>query len=153
MEFLKTVFEQQFQNVRTYIQSGNVCFDTDNAIDLEQRIFKLIAENVGFQVPVVIRSIEELKTVVDQNPYPNHVDEGTKKLYVFFLSKEAPANALELLASALLEGENVTFMGNHIYFTTNGLGNSKFTNNIVDKKLGLTSTTRNWATTNKVIAL
>ena len=72
MDVLKQLYvELGYTNVQTYIQSGNVIFltqDTDTA-DLEKRISKQILKVTGFEVPVLVLKLDELKQIVENNPF------------------------------------------------------------------------------------
>ena len=70
MPDLKAMFEALgFTNVRTYIQSGNVVFESNFAADLESKISAKILEQFGFEVSVICRTAEELEQVIARNPY------------------------------------------------------------------------------------
>ncbi len=65
-----------WKNVKTYIQSGNLIFtsEVENS-KLENMLEKAITEKYGFDVPVIIRNADELKTTIDKNPfYKNNTD-------------------------------------------------------------------------------
>ena len=83
---LKAMFEMmKFSNVRTYINSGNVLFETSD-IDSEKltkNIEEAITKTFGFEVKVMIRTIDELQDILDHNPYPNPADD--EKMYISFL--------------------------------------------------------------------
>ena len=96
MDSLKTVIENAgFQNVRTYIQSGNVFVDSEEehgasvGFKIKQEIFK----ELGLEVPVVVVSKEDLSACLKNNPYLQEKECDTKKLYVAFLSKELQGSA------------------------------------------------------------
>lgn len=154
MEALRQYFDLPgFQNVVTYIQSGNVLFDTKeaDADKLLMKIEKQLAKQLGYEVPVVIRSLDEIKDVIKKNPFQKEMAE--RKLYVHFLSgapDKALHSSLEPYKSA---GEDYKIIGKEMYFLAPGMGNSKLTNTLIERKLAVTATARNWATVNKVLAL
>ena len=77
-----------FENVKTYIQSGNVVFKF-NQIDnkkLADRIEKEIAKRFEFQVPVLVTEINELREIVNQNPFLKDTSKDISFLHVTFLS-------------------------------------------------------------------
>ena len=89
MEALKAMLENMgFQNVRTYLQSGNVFVDTEEesaskvGFMIKQEIFKVF----GHEVPVVMITKENLESCFANNPFLKEKDIDTKKLYVAFIS-------------------------------------------------------------------
>src|SRR5690625_7275086 len=69
--FRKSYESLGFQNVVTYVQSGNVIFSTENATadTLTEAITDQIEKDFGFHVPVIVMSSEKLKHIVDNNPF------------------------------------------------------------------------------------
>ena len=145
-----------FQGVKTYVQSGNIIFESrkDSAAKIAAKIAKLIMDDFGFEVPVVVRTADEMERVVRGNPLlkPAGIDES--KLHVTFLSTAAPETAEEILSPLVAEPEQVRASGREIYLhCPNGYGNTKISNNAIEKKLGVAATTRNWKTVNALLAL
>ncbi|SCL53358.1 Uncharacterized conserved protein, DUF1697 family [Micromonospora citrea] len=134
-------------DVKTYLQSGNVVFGSTarDAEALARGIERAIADELGLTVPVLVRGGRELAAVAGGNPYADREDDPTRLLVAFL------ATAPERSAAAALtvpDGENVAFTvtGREIYlhYPDGGYGRSKFTNNYLEKKLGVVATTRNW---------
>jgi uncharacterized protein (DUF1697 family) len=134
-------------DVKTYLQSGNVVFGSTvrDAEALARGIERAIADELGLTVPVLVRSGRELAAVAGGNPYADWEDDPTRLLVAFL------ATAPEKSAVAALTvpgGENVAFTvtGREVYlhYPDDGYGRSKFTNNYLEKKLGVVATTRNW---------
>ena len=157
MDVLKEIFAMPgIKNIVTYIQSGNVVFDTretDNTT-LEQKIETQLHKELGFPVRVIVRSIEEIKQTIVQSPFSETPEKGTHKLYISLfdtIPEAEKAIALQTLCSG--ESEQMYIAGATLYFITPAYGNTKFSNNFVEKKLGVVATTRNWATMNKVVTL
>jgi uncharacterized protein (DUF1697 family) len=155
MEALRQIFEMPgIKNITTYIQSGNVLFDSKetDGEKLRVKMEKQLLKQLGYEVPTIIRSLDEIRTIIEKNPFPISNDDH-KKLYVHFLSDE-PGKALHaLLQPYKAPEEELMIMGREAYLVTPGYGNSKLSNALVEKKLGVTATTRNWATVNKVLEL
>lgn len=132
-----------FADVRTYIQSGNVVFRTDIE-DAEERLSAEILRVFGVKTFTVLRTVEELREIVQGNPFP--AVEPTK-LVVSFLQKE-PVSGLDGIAT---EPEEVKVSGRNMYIHFPvGQGNSKFPMAKVERALGTAGTARNW---NSVLAL
>ena len=96
-----------FDNIVTYIQSGNVLFDarkTGNAV-LAGKLEKQLLQCTGFDIPVVVRSLEEIKKVIEKNPFTGP-ETGTDKMYVTFLGTQPHETTLNTLDSFAKENEN-----------------------------------------------
>lgn len=156
MERLRAAFEELgFAQVKTYVQSGNVIFETDKpAASLAATIEKKILAEFGFEVPVLTKSAKELADIVKRNPFVKDPDIDPTKLHVTFLSDNPPRNALELLQPLAAGAEQVRLVSRAVYlFCPNGYGNTKLTNTAIEKKLSCRATTRNWTTTNKLLEM
>lgn len=157
MERLRQLFESMaFTNVSTYIQSGNVIFDSeevDSAV-LRDRIVYELKEQLMFDIPVIIRTPAELQEVVQDTPYPTvNVDENEQR-YVTFLSQVPTEAALAKLQAAQSEVDEYHVRGITVYLLIRkNYGDSKFSNNFIEKKLCVAATTRNWETVNRLIQL
>lgn len=156
MEQLRKYFEMPgFENITTYIQSGNVLFDaeaTDTAL-LVNIIESELASKLGYHVPVVVRSISQIEGIINNNPFPQWQEEAGKSLYVQLLSATPAPGAAALLQPYCNADEQIACIGQEIYFLTIKFGNTKLTNTVIEKKLGVAATARNWATVNKVAQL
>lgn len=156
MDRLRASFEEiGFTNVKTYVQSGNVIFETgEPPAGLAAKIEKRILDDFGFDVPVLTKSSKEMMDIVKRNPFlkDKSIDQG--KLHVTFLSDDPSRNALELLKPLAVGAEQVHIVGRAVYlYCPNGYGNTKLNNTAIEKKLSCRATTRNWATTNKLLEL
>jgi uncharacterized protein (DUF1697 family) len=155
MPELKVMFEELgFTNVRTYIQSGNVVFESETAEDLESKISAKIQALFGFEVSVICRTSEEMEDVIKRNPFAEMVGFEPEKLYVTFL-QEAPAEEkLATLQALSFEPEMYTVSGREVFvYCFNGYGNTKLDNALFEKKLKVKASTRNWRTVNKLIEM
>lgn len=155
MDRLRQLFESMaFTNVSTYIQSGNVIFDAEelDAAIVRDRIIHELKEQLTFDIPVIIRTPTELQEVVQDTPYATvNVDE---QRYVTFLSQAPTEAALAKLDAAQSEVDEYHVKGLTVYLLIRKTyGDSKFSNNFIEKKLGVSATTRNWETVNKLIQL
>lgn len=132
-------------DVETYIASGNVVFahtaPHDELVDdLEARI----AASTGFAVDVVLRTADEMASLVARNPFP--VDDPTK-VVVTFLRDAPPAGALDPLDHAAFLPEAAHLDGAELYLhLPNGQARAKLPIAIDRLRLGGTATTRNWRT-------
>ena len=156
MTELTALYESlKFQNVKTYIQSGNVIFQTDDAV---QPVLKLIRREIerqfGFDVVVLIRTSQELQRLVDQNTLLQQTNGDPKGHYVCFLEDVPDKQKVEQIGSIGPNAEKMIYAGNELYlFYPNGIGTSKWSTNFFEKTLGVRATTRNWNTVLKLIKL
>ncbi len=154
MEELKSLYEAlELQNVHTYIQSGNVVFQSQNPdmAGLSKKIEASIEEHFGYFVSVVIRSKSELRFVLDHNPFLRERNEDITKLYVTFLSQTASQAALNELSSIADKYDELRALGKEIYlFCPHGYGRTKFSNKFFERKLKVPATTRNWKTVQRL---
>ena len=145
-----------FEDVTSYIQSGNVFFNTsiDDTSTLIKMIESMIAEKYGFEVPVIIRTADELANVIETNPH-THVPEDKFNVYIVtFLGAEPTAEACAEIPAVGPAGEETAIIGREVYtFYPNGSGRSKMTTNYFEKKLGVTATARNWKSVRKLLEL
>jgi uncharacterized protein (DUF1697 family) len=156
MERLRAAFEEmEFASVKTYVQSGNVIFETgEPPAGLAAKIEKRILDEFGFDVPVLTKSSKEMMEIVKRNPFLKDASIDRGKLHVTFLSDDPPRNALDLLEPLAVGAEQARIVGRAVYlYCPNGYGNTKLTNTAIEKKLSCRATTRNWATTNKLLEM
>ncbi|RCR66208.1 DUF1697 domain-containing protein [Larkinella punicea] len=157
MSELKCLFEGlNCQQVKTYIQSGNVVF-THSAADEEQlarQIEKKITETFGFQVPVLTRSLSELADIVAQNPFLQEDNTEVDKLHITFLSDTPDPSNGDKIKDLLSGADRFVLSGKEIYvYCPGGYGNTKLSNTFFENKLKVTATTRNWKTVNELLKM
>ena len=152
MGALKKAYEEmQFKNVTTYIQSGNVIFQyaTSKPAELEQKISGQIQKKFGFEVPVMVLLPQELKEILDNNPFANDPEKDIFYQHVTFLASVPKDPGLEVIDQKRAPGEEFRLMGKAVYlFCSNGYGRTKLTNTFLENKLKVRATTRNWKTAN-----
>jgi uncharacterized protein (DUF1697 family) len=148
MPRLREVLEQAgFENVRTYVQSGNIVLSSDAAPGaVAERCERVIAEEFGFDVPVVIRTRDELAAVVKRNPLGKVATEP-KRYQVSFLDGMPDPELVKELKSLATESEAFAANGRELYaWHPDGVARSKLWNKLAGKGLGVTATARNWTT-------
>ncbi len=142
-------------DVRTYIQSGNVVFGADQTLaeDIPSRIGASIRDRFGYEVPVVIRRAPDLEAIVEANPFLEAGAE-TDRLHVVFLADAPHAEHVEALDPDRSPPDEYAVRGSEIYLhCPNGLARSKLTNAYFDSRLLTVSTMRNWKTVRKLLEL
>ena len=152
-ELYKTL---DMKKVRTYLQSGNVIFDSNeqNPNILKEIIEKGLKKAFGFEVKALLRTTEELKTTIDNNPFLTESNIDPEKLYVTFLSSPLDSTRLKNLPANQNKNDRFIISNEEIYLQCpNGYGRTKFSNDFFEKKLKLTATTRNWKTVNALLEM
>lgn len=152
---LKAAFEAMgFENVKTLLASGNVLFDARASGTLKARIEAGLEAGFGFKVPIVLRTIDELKAMVAANPFGREAGEDAQ-LHVLLLDQALPREFRQASLKgdydvARAEGDAICYI---VYRKEDGtyLGRSQLA---VDKSVpkGVVATMRNWNTILKAIA-
>jgi uncharacterized protein (DUF1697 family) len=154
---LKALYEKAgFKNIITYIQSGNVVFSAkeDASKNLEDKIKQLILKRWGFNVPVIVRSTDEMQSVVDRNPFIKMKVIDLEKLHVTFLSENPTNENLEKIKAYQYKPDEYIIDEREVYLSCpDGYGNTKLSNTFFENKLKVTATTRNWRTVNELLRI
>ena len=149
MSELKSLLEKAgFQDVITYIQSGNLIFSSNekSGEKLVKKISSEIKRRFGFDVQVIILTLKEIEYTLKNNPFIKRKKES-ERLYVTFLSNIPSKENLQKLNSIDYSPEEYKVDRNLIYlFLPNGAGKAKLNNNLFENKLKVDGTTRNWKT-------
>ena len=157
MDALRKLYENMgFANVTTYLQSGNVIFTGDKLIphELGQKISQQIKAVFTFDVPVIVLPVDDLKQLINNNPFVNDTDKNKDYLYVSFLLSKLNTFDSKLLEDKIKDGEEFAIARNAVYlYCPHGYGNTKLNNNFWEAKLKTTATTRNWKTVNELYKL
>ncbi|MBI5215472.1 MAG: DUF1697 domain-containing protein [Ignavibacteriae bacterium] len=157
MNELKALYEElKFKNVTTYIQSGNVVFSSDGSDSniLSKKIEEKIFKHFGFEVPVIIRTLKEMQSVIKNNPFLKEKNIDTERMYVTFLAETPAKDSLQKIQAYQFPPERYIINGKEVYLhCPNGFGNAKTNNNFFENKLKLTATTRNWKTVNELVRI
>lgn len=150
MDALKALHESLgFKDVVTYIQSGNVVFSNEDAnpAQLARHIEDAFAANFCFRSNVVVRTSAELQEIIANNPFQNQPSKEAKWVLVLFLASRPEATALEDLRKAYSGPEAYYLIGQELYiYYPVGMGRSKLTLPLIEKKLKTSGTGRNWNT-------
>ena len=144
-----------FENVKTYINSGNIVFETAKADDkkLADRIEKAIEQEFGLKIKTMARSRAEIEGIVENNPFDGQF-ENDKDLHVFFLDEELAEEKRDLLLSNNSATEMFAVRGREIYCLLRvGVLDSLMGKDYIGKKLKVSATARNWRTVNKILEL
>ena len=152
MEALRTLCgDLGFRNVETYVQSGNIAFQSSvaNPIILSKRIGDRILQSFRFEVPVLVRDSKQMRNVTGNNPFLKEKSVDLSKLHVIFLSKVTQKDSVKELEKLSTGPDRFYSSPLEIYlYCPGGYGRSKLSNDGIEKALSVTATTRNWKTTN-----
>jgi uncharacterized protein (DUF1697 family) len=157
MDALREVFESMgLQDVRTLLASGNVVFRSGlkDRAQLVKRSMQEIERQLGLHVEIILRTLAEIESLVDRGPVLSPRADMAK-LHVMFLA-QMPAGAAQ---AALVKWhkdsklpEMLEIRGPEIYlYYPEGVGRSKLSNAVIENKLGVAGTSRNWNTLTKLI--
>ncbi len=157
MKVLQEMFGKLgYRNVITYIQSGNVVFDTTptDILTLEKIISGAIVQSFGFDIPVMVFERETLKNIAEQNVFISERQLDHTKLHVTFLSGIPEKLLTDGIQHEIYLPDEFFISGKSVYlFCPNGYGNTKLSNTFFEKKLKVRATTRNWKTLIELIEL
>jgi uncharacterized protein (DUF1697 family) len=144
--------ELEFENVTTYVQSGNVVFVTKNSpADCCQAIQHKLAGETRLPVTVIVRTAPEMAALIRRNPFLKENGVDRSKLHVTFLPEPPSKDGLARLSAIKAGADQFRASGKEVYLhCPNGYGTSKLSNAAIEKALGVRTTTRNWNTVNKL---
>lgn len=138
-----------FENVTTYLQSGNVVFDSDapDTAELSARIVAEINRKMGYSIAVLVCTVDYVGELINANPFVSENEDDPTKLLITFLKQppsEERMNALKVPdgeTAQLVWGKQAIFL-----YCPDGYGQTKLSNTFFERKLAVSATTRNWNT-------
>jgi uncharacterized protein (DUF1697 family) len=144
-----------FKNAETYIQSGNVIFCDPGTIPsfaFSENIEKAILETFTYNVPVMVRTYEELIGLLSSNPFLGEPEFDPAKMAVIFLHDEPSSSQIRKVADIDYPPDKFKIVGREIHiYCPNGFGRTKIYTNFFEKKMGVLGTGRNWKTITTLI--
>lgn len=150
MEELSRIYQAlNFTNVETYLQSGNVVFQSEeqDKDKLSLAIEAEIEKNFGFPIKVFVRCIGDFARIIAGNPFTSAKYLEPVKIHVTFLDKTPSGNVLADLKNPNEDGDEFFAVGKKVYiYCPNGYGRTKLNNNFFEGRFGMPATTRNWKT-------
>ena len=143
-----------FDDVRTYVQSGNIVLGSgDRADGVTRKVQRVIADEFGLDIAVVTRTRAQLAKVVERNPLAR-VAKDPKRYQVSFLDAKPPRDVVRRLEEAADEDERVVVAGREVYaWHPDTIARSKLWALLAGQSLGVTATARNWTTVTKLLEL
>jgi uncharacterized protein (DUF1697 family) len=151
MADLRMLFEKLgCTGVRTYIQSGNVIFNNikeERHEVLSDRLGKAISGRFGCNVPVVIRTAQELKTAININPFNQGKNTDIDRLHVTFLKDLPSEEYVRKLETFQAGPDRFSIRGKDVFIFCHGFYHkTKLSNTFFEKMLKVPATTRSWKT-------
>jgi uncharacterized protein (DUF1697 family) len=121
---LRSVFEEMgFRDVRTFRTSGNVIFDagTESRVKTADRIERSLAESLGYEVAVFLRTAREIKAIADHQPFPADLVKASEgKLQVAMLTKKPPVRLRKEVLSLSTDEDRLVFGARELYWLPSG---------------------------------
>ena len=153
-ELRSLLASEGFEDVRTYVQSGNVVLLTGRspaAVGAEAE--KLISGRFGFDVDVIVRTGDELAEVVARNPLGD-VAVDPKRYQVTFLEAEPDPEVVSRIAGFAADSERLVAIGREVYaWHPAGVARSKLAAKLAGSGLGVRATARNWITVGTLLEM
>ncbi|HWZ96441.1 MAG TPA: DUF1697 domain-containing protein [Candidatus Dormibacteraeota bacterium] len=157
MTDLRTLYESiKLKDVQTYVQSGNVVFQTDekDVAKLTKKIQGAIAKKFGVAPGVILRTTAEMRDVMARNPFAKRKGIESNKLHVSFLDMKLEPAACEQLRALPLTTEELIPSGRELFiYCSNGMGKSKIPWAKVDKICATRGTARNWNSVTRLLEM
>jgi uncharacterized protein (DUF1697 family) len=158
MADLRTMLsEAGCDNPRTLLQSGNAVITMSgktSSAALEKTLEKEAQRRFGFDIAFMLRTAAEWDAIVAGNPFPEAAKNDPAHLVVMALKAAPTAAAITALRDGYKGPETIHVAGRNAYMIyPEGIGTSKLTNALIERRLGMAGTARNWNTMLKLAAL
>jgi uncharacterized protein (DUF1697 family) len=153
---IKTFESLGYNKIKTYVQSGNVIFQTkpSKSKDLEKQIHDRIDKDFDTRIPVMVLNNKYISEIQENNPFLDRKETDLTKLHVTFLSEAPEKENTDKINTAQYAPDEFIIDKKVIYlYCPGGYGKTKLNNNFFENKLKVTATTRNWNTVNKLVEL
>lgn len=152
-ELREWIGELGFSDPRTLLNSGNAVFDGRDQPSgrVEAKLEAASKKCFGFEIAFVVRTADEMAKAIDRNPFPKEAAADPGRLLVVFTKGPIAAANVKALQAAIVGREVVRGEGSHLYAVyPDGQGRSKLTAAVIERKLGVVGTGRNWNTVLKL---
>ena len=144
-----------FEDVATYINSGNVAFDVKKTPEdkLSAKIEKAIEKRLGKNIQVMIREQAAIGKILENNPFEGNFG-SHKEMHVLFMRSGIEAETEKLLLQQQTDNEQFEVRGREIYTHLKaGFADSLLGKGYIEKKLKVPITARNWRTVEKLATI
>ncbi len=150
------VAELGFDDVRTLLATGNLVFqaNTRTSAGLERLLEAEAEKRLGLRTDFLVRTVKEWAAIIARNPFREEAKSDPSHLVVQFLKRAPDAKAVKAFQAAIKGPEIVRGDGRQLYVVyPAGIGRSKLTHEVIESKLGIRGTGRNWNTVLKLGAV
>lgn len=146
--------EVGYEDVQTYIQSGNIILESDKDKEtISFHVHRIIKEKLGPDLPVIVKTMPVFEQIIDENPYKADTYSNKVTFCAMYQYEDSiDAGLRKEVESLQFEEEHIVF-GSHAiyYFLPNGAHSTKISNNFLERKLKCTLTSRNQNTMEKLL--
>lgn len=154
MADLRSLLQRQgFEEPRSLLQSGNLVFRAPArpTADLERLLEAETGARLGLRTEYFVRTGEEWRAVIAANPFPAEAAHDPAHLLAVCLREAPRPDAVSALEGTITGRERVRVSGREAYIVyPDGIGRSRLTSAVIEKKLGARGTSRNWNTVLKL---
>ena len=156
-ELRAMLVDMNFENPRTLLQSGNAVFAVNakaSSAALEGKLEAEAQKRFGMPIPFMLRTSAEWDAIIARNPFADAAKSDPAHLLLMALKGAPAAAAIKALRDGYTGPETIHVTGRDAYLIyPEGIGRSKLTNALIERKLGVAGTGRNWNTVLKLAAL
>ena len=147
--------ELGFGEAATVLQSGSLVFAASgSSAALADTLDRALVDRFGLSTTIIMRTAAEWAALVAVNPYGDAARDAPAHMHLMPLSDTPKPGAIDDLRAAIKGRESVELIGQTLYSVyPDGVGESKLTIGVIERKLGAKTTGRNWNTTLKIAAL
>ena len=151
MADLKKMFESAgLENVQTYIQSGNVIFESEEGVEtLAKQIERQLEKAAEYKIELFVRPMREVQAIAEKPPF---TAKDGERVYVTFLNKKPAKKEQQALLAFKSEADDFAFRGREVYSLRRDREKSIFSTNFVEKIIKMPATARNLTTIQKIVA-
>jgi uncharacterized protein (DUF1697 family) len=157
MADLRALIEQlSFTDVRSLLQSGNLVFESERRTceDIERLLETQVQKQLELATTFFVRTATEWQKIIVKNPFPKEAAADPSHLIVMFLKDKPKLQNIVELQAATVGSERVKILEKQAYIVyPEGIGRSKMTNALIERKLQTQGTGRNWNTVLKLAAM
>jgi uncharacterized protein (DUF1697 family) len=140
-------------DVASIAHTGNLVFGSAaRPAELETRLEAAVQAAFDFPVQVFVRSAAEFRALAKANPFPDEARADPAHLVAMVMRSAPAADAVEALRAAIAGRERIEVRGSTVYaWYPDGIGTSKLTSGLIERRLGASGTARNWNTVLKIV--
>lgn len=150
MDLLRKLFENLgYQHVKSYIQTGNIIFDTEqkDLLLIKSSIEPLLKQTFGFEIPVILRTDKEVSEIIINNPFKDFFSQEKTATYVALLDKTPTRDLITKIEELSNNIDTLKIVNKDIFWLAyKERGKSPITNTLLEKTIKITATTRNLTT-------